>query len=193
MSSKLRGLGWSSRSACIISTKLAGFGQGVARPFTIIASSLIALSLMLAASICSGRSEPCPEPPSKQLAWVSCDENFIVTRNRLRFSPNSTALTRSARATLDSVGALLERNPRILLVRIEGYGQRRPDPSAESNPARRREMLRSQRRADAVLRYLWRSTGVSAERMEAVGYGFRSFQSEERWPIRLRIVQRARR
>jgi hypothetical protein len=44
------------------------------------------------------------------------------------------------------------------------------------------------------LSYLWRRGGISAERLEAVGYGAdeRFSEQQERWPVVLRILQRAR-
>lgn len=134
-------------------------------------------------------SAECRDPPSDELAHVSCDAERIVLARPVSFHPRRSIPPAPARAVLERVAALLRQRPDIQLVRVESYSSR---PAGASAEARRREMAESQRRADAVLRFLWRRGGISAERLEAVGYGFdpRFQGAAERWPIVLRIVQR---
>jgi hypothetical protein len=135
-----------------------------------------------------GASAPC-EPRGERLAWLDCDGDWIEVAQPVSFHPRRSIPPEPARSVLDAVAALLNQRREILLVRIEAYGA---EPPADSSIARRRELDESQRRADAVLDYLWRKKGISAERLEAVGYGFQPFVhgSETRWLVRFRVVQR---
>jgi outer membrane protein OmpA-like peptidoglycan-associated protein len=90
---------------------------------------------------------------------------------------------------LDAVAALMRERQDILLVRIEAYAARDP---GDSPTARRRELDETQRRADAVLAYLWRKRGISAERLEAVGHGSdRRIDGAARYLVVFRVVQRS--
>jgi outer membrane protein OmpA-like peptidoglycan-associated protein len=106
------------------------------------------------------------------------------------FHPGRSIPPEPAKASLDAVAALLRAQRQILLVRIEAYGSHAAAKSAE---AQRREIDASQSRADAVLEYLWRRRGISAERLEAVGYGShpRFVGRAPRWHIVLRVMQRS--
>ena len=91
---------------------------------------------------------------------------------------------------LDAVAQLMHDEPGLLLVRIEV----RPTAPVRDDPqSQRRQILAAQQRADAVLQYLWRKRGVSAERLEAVGYPFdpKRAPSSGAWHVSLRVVQRA--
>lgn len=133
----------------------------------------------------------CPEPDAGALAFVRCDGDRIELARPVAFHPGRSIPPEPARQVLDRVAAILREREDILLVRVEAYSSRRAGPSAE---ARRREIAESQARADAVLTYLWRRGGISAERLEAVGYGDdpRFLGRSERWPVVLRILQRAK-
>ena len=137
------------------------------------------------------RLEQCPER-TQELAQLSCDETTILVGRPLTVHPDAGALPEAARQTLDSVARLLEERQDLLLVRIEVYSARDPGPSPASV---RREITESQRRADRIFRDLWKRGRVWAERLEAVGYGFRRqyARAPVRYPIVLRVIQRARR
>jgi outer membrane protein OmpA-like peptidoglycan-associated protein len=134
----------------------------------------------------------CPEPAAGALAFVRCDGDRIELAHPVAFHPGRSIPPEPARRVLDRVAAIMREEKDILLVRVEAYSSRRAGASAE---ARRHEIAESQARADAVLTYLWRRGGISAERLEAVGYGDdpRFSGTKERWPVVLRILQRAKR
>lgn len=105
--------------------------------------------------------------------------------------PKRAAPPRVTRHLLDAVAAILGARPDLQLLRIEAYSSH--DPGSDVR-AVRREIDESQARADAVFRYLWRLKKISPERLDPVGFGFRpAFRGAgQRWPIVLRVVQRAR-
>lgn len=75
------------------------------------------------------------------------------------------------------------------MLRIEVYSSE--DPAGD--PRRiRKEMQLSQARADAIFSYLFHKRKVSAERMDAIGYGYdpRHVYRDVRWPVVLRLVHR---
>jgi hypothetical protein len=130
------------------------------------------------------------EPPTEELAWLDCAGEWIELAHPVAFHPRRSIPPEPARSVLDAVAALLSQRRDVLLVRIEARGSRAAGNSA---PALRRELDETQGRADAVLAYLWRRGGISAERLEAVGYGFdpRLAGAKERWNVAFRVVQRA--
>jgi len=133
----------------------------------------------------------CDEALGGHLARVSCDRTRILLGGRLIALPKRPLPPRATRRLLDAVAQLLRAHPDLQLLRIEAYSSY--DPGKEKRHVRR-EIEQSQARADAVFRYLWRHGRISPERLDPVGYGFRpAFRSAgRRWPIVLRVVQRAR-
>lgn len=146
---------------------------------------------------------PAPEPPSAAapaecddslgaaLARVSCDGTRFLVAHPIELHPDRPAPVEPTRGVLHAVGDILQSQPELLLVRIEVYVGR----DVGKDPEQRRVALSAaQRRADALLQYLWRKRGISAERLEAVAYEHDARQSSGvPWPVVLRIVQRARR
>ena len=66
---------------------------------------------------------------------------------------------------LDVIGKTLQRDPDAT-ARVEGHADRRKKSSAGYN------MKLSERRANAVVRYLNQKCGIEINRMKPVGYGF---------------------
>lgn len=133
----------------------------------------------------------CDDSLGGALARVSCDGTRFLVAHPIELHPARPAPVEPTRGVLHAVSDLLQSEPEILFVRIEVYvGQ-----DVGKDPERRRVALASaQRRADALLQYLWRKRGISAERLEAVAYEHDARQSSGvPWPVVLRIVQRARR
>ncbi|MCC6897908.1 MAG: hypothetical protein IT377_02975 [Polyangiaceae bacterium] len=132
----------------------------------------------------------CSDDLAGEPARVSCDASRFELAHPIVLHPDRPAPDEPTRGVLDRVGQLMAEHPEILLLRIEvGVGE---DPGPD--PAERRAALASaQRRADALLQYLWRRRGVSAERLEAVAYEHdpKRVLGRERFPVLLRIVQRA--
>jgi hypothetical protein len=138
-------------------------------------------------------SAACRDQPQNELAVISCDAQRILVKFPIRVYPNERAAGDSTPAVLQAVADLLRQHDEILLLRIDVYSALRPpaDPAA-----RRRELLETQARADAVLKVLWRRHGISAERLEAVGHGATrrpTGESSARWTVVFVIAQRARR
>ncbi|MEZ4225981.1 MAG: OmpA family protein [Polyangiaceae bacterium] len=119
---------------------------------------------------------------------MSCDGSEIALAREVAFQPLLHVPKPAEREVLKAVAALMRERPDILLIRIEVAT--RDDPRGD--PERIRAAVEStQRRADAVLRYLWRSEKVSAERMEALGLGHGDRANPgQRFTTRLRIVTR---
>ncbi len=114
--------------------------------------------------------DQCPDEPGSA-ANNGCPSPVIgpmVVGSRIRvsekiyFERGKAVLKLKSKRVLDKVAQLLMRNPQIRLVRIEGHTDSRGSP--------RRNLVLSQRRAEAVMRYLI-SKGVSPNRLQAVGYG----------------------
>lgn len=146
------------------------------------------------------RQEPVATPASPQaspscrdefapgaLARVSCSGDRIVLRSAIALHPARQVPTEPTRSALKAVAELMRDRPQLQLIRIEVYSNARPGDAEQA----RAEVRATQARADAVLRYLWRTEKVSAERMEAVGYGAQSrfTGASERWPLRIVIAQ----
>ncbi len=135
---------------------------------------------------------PCREEPRQELAHVSCDGTRIETAHPIELHPERPVPAEPSRGVLTRVAEILRSEPDILLVRIEvSVG----DDVGGDAEQRRQALARAQRRADAIFGYLWHKQGISAERLEAVAYEHdpRRARGGERWPVVLRIVQRARR
>lgn len=133
----------------------------------------------------------CDDSLGGALARVSCDGTRVLVAHPVELHPDRPAPAEPTRAVLHAVSDLLQSQPEILFVCIEVYVGR---DVGEDPEKRRAELAAAQRRADALLQYLWRKRGVSAERLEAVGYEHDARQSSGvPWPVVLRIVQRARR
>lgn len=135
--------------------------------------------------------QPCDDetPPRAAVPLLGCDRIWVPTP--LAFHPERELPPPEIRRSLDAVAELLRAHPEVMLLRVEGYSSSRP---AAEPRARRDEVVGSKLRAEAVFRYLHVYAGVSAERLDAMGYGFdaREARQVERWPIVLRVVHRGR-
>ncbi len=133
----------------------------------------------------------CSDVLDGQLAQLSCDRTRVLVKGPIVAPPKYAVPPRETRRMLDAVARLLRAHPELQLLRIEAYSSH--EPGSEAEPVRR-ELEASQARADAVFRYLWQNEKISPERLDAVGYGFKpAFEgASQRWPIVLRVVQRAR-
>ena len=135
---------------------------------------------------------PCSDALGAEAVRVSCDASHFVVAHPIELHPDRPVPDEPTRGVLGRVGVLMSQRPEILLLRIEVTVGRDPGPDL----AKRRAALASaQRRADALLQYLWRRLGISAERLEAVAYEHDSKRTSGRepYPVVLRIVQRAQR
>lgn len=131
----------------------------------------------------------CRDALEGQLARLSCDGTRVLVAGPVVVPPRLPVPPRATRRLLDAVAALMRAHPELQLLRVEAYSSH---DSGRHAGAVRREMEASQARADAVFRYLWKEKGISPERLDAVGYGFRpAFRgAAQRWPIVLHVAQR---
>ena len=89
-------------------------------------------------------------------------KDAIVILEKVYFATNRDRVLRRSLSVLAAVAEVLTENPEVLKIRVEGHTD---DVGKED-----RNLDLSQRRAESVLRELVK-LGVSADRLEAVGYG----------------------
>jgi len=101
----------------------------------------------------------CVEPPPVQ---VNVETRQIVITENVFFATGSDVIEERSFSILNHVARVLEDNPQITRVRVEGH---------TDNVGRARNNLQlSQRRAASVVRYLT-ARGIDAGRLESEGYG----------------------
>jgi len=101
----------------------------------------------------------CPDKPGETIRVVN---EKIVINEKIHFDTGKAKIQNQSYSVLNELAAVLEENPAVKLVRIEGHTDNR---GAE---AYNRKL--SQRRADSVRDYLI-NQGVSPNRLAAEGYG----------------------
>ena len=107
----------------------------------------------------AAEAEPEPVPVEPK---VVVKKGKIEILEKVEFETGSAALVEDPNSVLDEVVRVLEKNPDISLVRIEGH------TDAQGGAAINRKL--SQNRAKTVLAYLV-NKGVSKSRLSAKGYG----------------------
>ena len=107
-------------------------------------------------------TDGCPDiKPEKKLQHIEIKKNEIVVKSKIFFAFNKDIIDKKSFPTLDEVVAVLNSNPEIKMI-IEGH--------TDSQGDRLKNIDLSQRRADAVMKYLV-AKGISAERLSAKGFG----------------------
>ena len=101
----------------------------------------------------------CPDDPNQKVV-VSKDK--IIITEPVYFATNKETILKQSFSILEEVARVLQENPRISLVRVEGHTDDRGRD--EYN------LKLSQRRAESVRRFLL-DKGIDRARLEAVGYG----------------------
>lgn len=102
-----------------------------------------------------------PPPPPPVAVEVSLEEKIIITQ-KIHFEFNRSTIRPISYPILDDVVSLLQRNPEIHLVRVEGH------TDWIGSDAYNQRL--SEARANAVRNYLIQK-GIDSARLEAVGYG----------------------
>ena len=97
----------------------------------------------------------------KQLVEIKDDKLEIL--EKVYFRTNSHRIRSRSFALLNNVAAVVNNHPEIQVIRVEGHTDERG--SLKYN------MKLSHRRAEAVVKYLTRKGGVSADRLVAEGFG----------------------
>lgn len=103
---------------------------------------------------------PPPEPPTPQKVVVTKEKIVII--DKVHFETAKATIRPESFGILDEVSAVLQDNPQIKLLRIEGHTDSRGRPAFNQKL--------SQDRAESVRQYLIRQ-GVAPARLTAVGYG----------------------
>ena len=101
----------------------------------------------------------CPDDPDQQ---VVVSNNKLIITEPVYFATGKSEILSQSFPILDEVARVLDENPQIALVRIEGHTDSRGRDSYN--------LRLSQERAASVRRYLMKQ-GISRDRLEAVGYG----------------------
>ncbi|MEZ4230427.1 MAG: hypothetical protein R3B89_14735 [Polyangiaceae bacterium] len=131
-------------------------------------------------------AEPCidPTPPAPE-----CASDLLRVPSALAYNPRYALPPADVRRVLDDVATAMRAHPSWQMLRVEVYSSR--DPGADPRRVRR-EMQQSQARADAIFGYLFHKRKISAERMDAIGYGYDVgfARRDVRWPVVLRLVHR---
>ncbi len=116
------------------------------------------------------RLDNCPDEPGppenhgcKERQRVVIRQGRLEILDKVYFRTASDRIQRRSHALLMNVAQVLNAHPEIQKVRVEGH--------TDSRGARDYNMDLSQRRAEAVVRFLVERGGVAAERLEAKGFG----------------------
>ncbi|MBA2665348.1 MAG: OmpA family protein [Bradymonadaceae bacterium] len=106
---------------------------------------------------------PPVEPPKRTVPErvIVTDKSIIITE-QVHFAVGKEDILPQSFPILDDIARVMERNPQIDLLRIEGH--------TDSVGRDQSNLELSQRRADSVKRYLTEHN-VAARRLESVGYG----------------------
>ncbi|MCD6498559.1 MAG: OmpA family protein [Deltaproteobacteria bacterium] len=86
----------------------------------------------------------------------------IELKQKIYFDTGKATLLAMSKGLLDKVADLVKANPQVKLIRIEGH--------TDSRGNAKRNLVLSQRRAEAVRQYLI-AKGVGPDRLQSVGYG----------------------
>ncbi|MEM7434010.1 MAG: OmpA family protein [Myxococcota bacterium] len=118
------------------------------------------------------RVDNCPDepgPPQNQGCpeeqVVAIEEGQIDILEKVYFEFDSAKIQSRSFPVLDNVAEVLKAHPEITKVRVEGH--------TDSSGSDAYNLRLSQRRADSVVRYLINRGGISADRLEAKGFGER--------------------
>lgn len=107
--------------------------------------------------------EPVEDQGVPETPGVVIEESRLEILDKLYFNLDSAQLQRRSYAILDSVAEVLKAHREIPITRVEGH----TDWTGSSGY----NMRLSQRRAEAVVRYLVDEGGVSEDRLIAIGFG----------------------
>ena len=111
------------------------------------------------------KPKPPPEPPAPKTR-VQIVDNKIVITEKIQFEFNEAVILDVSHSLLDEIADLMQKNPHVKKVRVEGHASLETDTPAK----RRYNKELSDKRARAVMEYLV-GKGVDASRLEAHGFG----------------------
>lgn len=101
----------------------------------------------------------CPDSPNEK---VVVSKNKIIITEPVYFATNKDKILQQSFEILNEVARVLDENPQLRLVRVEGH------TDSKGRDAYNQEL--SQRRAASVRKYLI-GKGIARDRLEAIGYG----------------------
>jgi outer membrane protein OmpA-like peptidoglycan-associated protein len=105
---------------------------------------------------------PPPPAPVAEPARVEVRDNKIVINEKIQFEYDRATIMEVSFSLLNEVAAVIQRNPHIKKIQIEGYA------SSEGEAGHNQKL--SEDRARSVMRYLV-DHGVAAERLVSRGFG----------------------
>jgi outer membrane protein OmpA-like peptidoglycan-associated protein len=100
--------------------------------------------------------------PKPKDALVTLTAKEVKIRNQIMFKSSSAEIDERSTSLLSEIADVLLRNPQVTHVQVQGHTDNIGDPTENLNL--------SQQRAEAVVQWLV-GAGVSADRLEAKGYG----------------------
>jgi OOP family OmpA-OmpF porin len=104
-------------------------------------------------------AEPPPEPEKR----VEVRDNKIVINEKVQFEFNSAKILEVSHSLLDEVAQVIKDNPQIKKLRVEGH--------ASSEGSDDYNLKLSDKRANAVMKYLTNQGGIDTGMLSAKGYG----------------------
>lgn len=125
--------------------------------------SLLATTLVFAAVVWAWTAYPSRTIADQRGNSPSQEDLLLQVGDRIFFDPGSSALTKSARATLDSLASWLARHQDISLT-LEGHADE--DEGRDQNAGQALSERRATAARDGLL-----TRGVEAARLVAIGYG----------------------
>ena len=102
---------------------------------------------------------PPPEPEKR----VEVRDNKIVINEKVQFEFNSAKILEVSHSLLDEVAKVIKENPQIKKLRVEGH--------ASSEGSDDYNLKLSDKRANAVMKYLTKNAGIETGMISAKGYG----------------------
>jgi outer membrane protein OmpA-like peptidoglycan-associated protein len=104
---------------------------------------------------------PAPEPePEKR---VEVRDNKIVINEKVQFELDSAKILEVSHSLLNEVADVIKKNPQIKEILVEGH--------ASSDGSDSHNLSLSDRRANAVMKYLTGKAGIDKKMLKAKGYG----------------------
>jgi OOP family OmpA-OmpF porin len=107
--------------------------------------------------------EPEAEPPPEPEKRVEVRDNKIVINEKVQFELNSAKILEVSHDLLNEVAQVIKDNPQIKKIEVEGH--------ASSEGGDDYNLRLSDRRANAVMKYLTGTGGIDKKMLTSKGYG----------------------
>jgi outer membrane protein OmpA-like peptidoglycan-associated protein len=111
----------------------------------------------------NGTPPPPVEAPPPEQKRVEVRDNQIVINEKVQFEYNSAKILEVSHSLLDEVAKVIKEHPQIKLIEVQGHA------SAEGSDDYNLKL--SDKRANAVMKYLTGKAGIDKAMLQAKGYG----------------------